>query len=62
MGCSDNSRFERVPAATNLGDEGMSKYRQEGGPEILSGDKSLTVIVQVFFHNEPLVKEVESDH
>jgi hypothetical protein len=54
--------FSSVSAATNLGDEGMSKYRQEGGPEILSGDESLTVIVQVIFHDEPLVKEVESDH
>jgi hypothetical protein len=54
--------FSPVSAATNLGDERMSKYRQEGGPEILSGDKSLTVIFQVIFHNEPLVKEVESDH
>ena len=54
--------FGSLSAATNIGDEGMSKYRQEGGPEILSGDKPLTVIVQVIFHNEPLVKEVESNH
>ncbi|MGF6223479.1 hypothetical protein ABIA57_003346 [Pseudomonas frederiksbergensis] len=40
----------------------MSKYRQEGGREILPGEKTLTVIVHVAFHNEPLVKEVESDH